>query len=243
VGANQQDNEALAATEPPLRKIGVIGDVHGESHALEYAVRFLLGLPGLDALLCTGDIPAKRGVGDTDACCRLLSQYGVLPVRGNHDRWFVENSAADALPFSTEDEVLTESALFLRSLPACRLFETPRGPLLLCHGLGEDDECRIFPDDDEACVLEQVRADPIVCAGSPAIIVSGHTHVPMLRPLPGDAPVLINAGTLHWGYDCGFVVCDLEAGTVRFYSLDHERACAITPRPVHCLPVRGSGKP
>src|SRR5436853_7065250 len=76
---------------PLLRRIGIIGDVHGEDGALEAALNLLGGITGLDAILCTGDVPGKNGTGDLARCCDLLENAGVMTIRGNHDRWYIEN--------------------------------------------------------------------------------------------------------------------------------------------------------
>jgi predicted phosphodiesterase len=156
--------------------------------------------------------------------------YGVLTVRGNHDRELLTGVGGDG-------PTLSDAArAYLATLPATRAFDTPRGPALLCHGLGEDDVCRLFPEDDDATVMDRVRRDPLIAAGGYRFVVGGHTHVPMYRPLPDGPPVLINAGTLHWGYECGFVVCEFDLGLFRFFTLDHDAGFAVRPGPVHCLP-------
>ncbi len=47
----------------------------------------------LDAVLCVGDV--VDGGGDADRCCALLSAAAVSTVRGNHDRWFLEDTMRD----------------------------------------------------------------------------------------------------------------------------------------------------
>ena len=73
-----------------LRKIGIIGDVHAEDHHLELAIT-TLSTAGAEALLCTGDI--TDGSGDLDRCVELLVKHDVITVRGNHDRWVLQNKA------------------------------------------------------------------------------------------------------------------------------------------------------
>jgi len=82
---------------PILTRVGIIGDVHGQVGPLRTAVTFLRGL-SLDALVCTGDLPPKgytqtvESAMLTNECALLLRDEGVLTVRGNHDRYFVENA-------------------------------------------------------------------------------------------------------------------------------------------------------
>ena len=73
-----------------IQRIGIIGDVHSE-HILLAAALEHLQQENVDTILCTGDL--TDGPGDLDACTKLLSHHDVLTVRGNHDRWVLENKA------------------------------------------------------------------------------------------------------------------------------------------------------
>jgi predicted phosphodiesterase len=118
-----------------VTRIGIIGDVHGEDKALEVVLTFLQAQPGLDAFLCTGDLPGKQGVGDTNRCCELLQEYNVLTIRGNHDRWFTENEGVREMLGMVNDPVSLANRAYIATLPRTRTFDTPFGSLLLCHGV------------------------------------------------------------------------------------------------------------
>jgi predicted phosphodiesterase len=194
---------------------GIIGDVHGEDAALEATLDFLHSEGPLDSLICTGDIPAKKGIGDTDRCCKLLRDAGVLTIRGNHDRWYIENESVRQLFGSDETPASSETKLFLRDLPPFREFETPLGTILLCHGIARDDMSGIYPggsDDEISRALESYGLP-----GKFRFMVNGHTHRRMIRPL--HDLTIINAGSLRWEEKPGFLIADFNAAKVYLFDL------------------------
>lgn len=196
------------------RRLGLLGDVHGEDALLERALGELEEL-GADLRLCTGDI--ADGPGDVTRCCELLAAHDVLTVRGNHDRWLLANTMRE-LPDATRRDSLAERTLsYLEALPATHTLSTPLGSVMLCHGLGKDDMGGVRPDDDGYALevndlLHQLRRDPSV-----AMVVNGHTHRPMVRHFEGLT--IINAGTLLRHHDPGYLVADLETGRVDRHGL------------------------
>ena len=196
-----------------LRRVGAIGDVHGEDVLLEAAIHFLEHEGRVDATLCVGDI--VDGQGNVDRCGTLLRNHGVQTVAGNHDRWFLANEQR-GLPDATR-EVRPNTWAWLESLPRTRRFRTAAGTLLLCHGVGENDMAELRPETRGYGLqaLHELRAlwlDPEV-----DLVVGGHTHARMVRPFPGL--VFINAGTLHREHGPGFVMLDFAARKVELYDL------------------------
>jgi len=201
-----------------VRRIGVIGDVHSEGDALGVALAFLSALPYLDALLCTGDLSAREGAGDTARVCYLLKTADALTVRGNHDRWYLENAPvrAAALGRSSANADDVRASAFIASLPPIREFDTPHGPLLLCHGLRDNDMAGIYPGDDDAQAAAGLWRHELT-RERVRFVVNGHTHRRMVRTLEGVT--IINAGTLLWNNDPCFLVADFDALTVQFYDI------------------------
>ena len=83
-------NSKLA--DKPLRTVGIVGDIHCEAESLKTALRFLKEA-NVDLILAVGDI--VDGKGDANECCRLLKEFGVATVRGNHERWFLRGEMRD----------------------------------------------------------------------------------------------------------------------------------------------------
>lgn len=207
-----------------IARAGLIGDIHGQARTLEVVLDYLRAL-SLDALLCTGDLPMKgytqsRETADTaNTCARLLRDANVQTVRGNHDRYFVENAADPTLSamFRAEWDASAEALAFARSLPPTLRRETPQGDLLLCHGFGGDDMAGIYPGGGDAPIAEALRRSGH--AEGLRYMVAGHTHRRMLRTVAGVT--IVNPGALiHDEEPPGFAVADLETGKVTFYVIE-----------------------
>jgi predicted phosphodiesterase len=188
----------------------VLGDVHTEDVALAAALARLAAEP-LDAILCVGDIVDGRG--DADRTCALLRDAGVLAVRGNHDRWFLRGTPL-GMPDDTRS-LAPDNRAWLSSLPVVRLFETPLGGLILCHGISDDDMVVLRSDTDEYSLRWLEPLQRLQENSSIALMVAGHTHERMVRVLEGLT--VINAGTFHREYPQGFIVVDLEHRVVRCF--------------------------
>jgi len=199
----------------PLRRLGLVGDIHAEHEALSTALRALASLDA-DAIVAVGDI--VDGAGDPNRCCELLSGCGALVVRGNHERWLLEGTMRD-LPEATSLRSLGEaSRRFLEDLPRTRELVTIAGSLLLCHGLGPDDMASLRSGDYGHAIELNKALQRIVREERYAIVVSGHTHERMVRRV--GSVTFVNAGTLHRACDPCFGLLDLEGELVIFYALE-----------------------
>ncbi len=207
---------APAPNAAPLRRVGVIGDVHACDVRLEQLLRHFAART-LDAVWCVGDV--LNGPGDNDRCARLLAAAAVVTVRGNHDRWCLRGgSQMDGAPALSE--LSAASQAFLRGLPATVERAAPDGtPVLLCHGLGRDDMDGISAGDYGYALevneeLAALRAD-----GRFRIVVKGHRHQPSVWRV--DQVTFVDAGTLlrHDSPVCGAEL-DLELMQVRQLALD-----------------------
>ena len=218
-----------------VTRIGIIGDIHSEDELLAATLDFLRQQPGLNALLCVGDV--VTGPGDAGRCCRLLREAGVRTVRGNHDRWFLNQVRGLGgylhLPRATaDDEVTGDDRAFLESLPVTHCVETPHGCLLLCHGLGDDDNSGVYSGDSGPALEGNHRLHALVGAGDFRFIVNGHTHDRMARTF--DTLTIINAGTLRRDKNPCFAIADFTENRVQFYDMEPDTR-AITPSEMFAL--------
>lgn len=218
-------------TAPPslVRRVGVIGDVHGEHTALSGALTYLSGLAlPVDTILCTGDLVDGHEGTCVDRCCELLQEHRVLTVRGNHDRWFFEREGARERLGMSHEPIGESSRALLANLPTTLRFATPLGELLLCHGLGENDLAELFPETDDTRVEEMLKDHLGEITEGPGVrfLINGHTHTKMVRRL--GALTILNVGTLQWGYSPGFAVADFEHGEVQFFEVDPDSGI-VTP--------------
>jgi putative phosphoesterase len=197
-----------------LQRIGVIGDIHAEDHYLQAALEFLAD-SNLDLIMAVGDVADGRG--SVDRCCRLLQQYHVITVSGNHERWFLAQEARDLPDATPLGDVSSEARLYLSSLPKTLEYETAAGSLLLCHGLGEYDMGGVWPGDDGYALESNFALLRLMLEAKYRFVVNGHTHQRMVRSF--EQLTIINAGTLFHEHDPCFLIADFEHGFVQYYDL------------------------
>jgi predicted phosphodiesterase len=195
-----------------IRRVGLIGDVHGEDESLALVLRALREL-GADTLLQTGDI--ADGPGDVERCVALLEEHRVLSVRGNHDRWLLANHQR-ALPYARALSATPARVVsFLSQLPLTREFRSPRGHVLLCHGLGSNDLAGVKPDTDGRDISSNEELQRLIFDRKFRFVLNGHTHRAMLRTF---GPLsIVNGGTLLRDHERAFTFVDFERGDLLRY--------------------------
>lgn len=211
----------------PLSRIGILGDVHACDARLEAALHFLRAL-NVERILCVGDI--VDGLGDGERCCELLQQFDVATVRGNHDRWLLNGEMRDLEGSVALASLGANAVAFLRALPLTLAFETTCGPLLLCHGVGENDMNKLTPDDYGYALECNDELQALMWAGTFRFIVGGHTHQRMVKRF---GPLTwINAGALpDWSGPC-FALADFARGTVEFYEFNGDKVAGLAEKVV-----------
>lgn len=199
----------------PLRRVGLIGDVHAEDALLAAALKHL-SRGQLDAILCVGDI--VDGPGDVNRCVALLEEQGVQCVRGNHDRWIQMGVLRDIRGWHRIADLDSRAWDFITSLPRTREFDTVAGRLLLCHGVGNDDMTFLNPDSFGYDLTANLELQRLMREREFASMVCGHTHRRMVRRF-GKLCVL-NVGSLCRDQEPIVTIADFEAWTVSHYLLD-----------------------
>jgi putative phosphoesterase len=190
-----------------IRRVGLIGDVHCEDQALELVLEEL-SRQGVELVLQAGDI--SDGAGDLERTIALLEQHRVLAVRGNHDRWLLGNQLRD-LPFATVLANVTSASLdYLSRLPATRELTSPRGNVLLCHGLGDNDMASVKPHHEGYDIEVNTELQRLIAERRFQFVLNGHTHRSMLRRFGSLS--IINAGTLLRDAERCFMIVDFERG-------------------------------
>ena len=202
----------------PLRRVAILGDVHGDTPRLSIALEFIASVKGLDGILCVGDIVNLEA--DTESCCHLLIEHHVAVIRGNHDRWFLQNLGAYLAKDHGGTEIGLRSRAFIAGLPAMRDFETVSGPLLLCHGLLEDDLAGLYPRGHFCSPAVHLRLSMLEESHEVKWLVAGHTHRRMFQEFGGMR--IVNPGTVCLEKDSGFCVVDFERGRIQFYDIDEK---------------------
>ena len=212
-------------------RIGIIGDIHAEHEHLARALTFLDG-HGVDAVLSTGDVADGRGCLET--CIELLEAYAVLAVRGNHDRWVLEQKARHVANANLRDDLSDKAVTYLEALPQERRLCTPRGTLLLCHGVGTNDLRKVWPGTERLAPQRSPELDTLLTSGEVRIMVNGHVHYRTL--IHFEALTLLNAGTLKGDHRPGFSVLDLDQDYVESFEFDGDGLTSVKRQPFFARP-------
>ncbi len=168
---------------------------------------------GIETVLCTGDV--ADGGGDIERCCELLREAGVFTVRGNHDRWLLDDrvrGVPDAHRLSSLGE---SSRSYLSSLPKSIEFDTAQGPLMLCHGVAHNDLRKVWPGTERMGPERSHELDRILQTDRFRFVINGHSHYRVLVDFP--RLLLVNAGTLVGRHRPGISTIDFETGVVSAY--------------------------
>jgi predicted phosphodiesterase len=199
---------------PPIKVLGVLGDIHAEDVSLEAALTFFDSL-GVTQIVSVGDIVTGRG--DPDQCCRLLKSRKIPTVRGNHDRWFLRDDMTDLPWFTHRSQMSVTAEKFLDQLPVTLELEAVGGRLLLCHGLGRSDMAGVMPDETEAAARSNRDLHELLTYQRYRYVVNGHTHHHLVRTF--DETTIINAGTLRRDHQPCLTVIDFEHAKVTFFHI------------------------
>ena len=200
-----------------------LSDVHSNHQALS-AVLEHAAEQGVDRLYCLGDIVGYNA--HPNECIELLRKAEVAALQGNHD-WAATvgtsegfNAYAVAGVDYARRALSAPNRAWLQSLPF--ELQTTLGDckLAMYHGSPRDPLMEyVFPSTrpDERTAL--LRA-----AGSPNVLVLGHTHVPMR--LEHDGALLINPGSVGQPRDgdprTSYAILDSSDRATQFHRLDYD---------------------
>lgn len=198
-----------------ISRIGIIGDVHAQHVFLRAALECLQRV-GVDTLLCTGDL--VDGEGCVEACIDLLEAYEVQVVRGNHDRWLLQDKARHVPHAHTRADVSARAVAYLEALPQEIEVRTQAGNLLLCHGVGRNDLAKVWPGSERMPPERSTRLDDIIASGAYRWLINGHMHYRTV--IHFEELTLINAGTLKNRHRPGFALLDLASSRLTGYEFD-----------------------
>jgi predicted phosphodiesterase len=241
-------------------RYGVVGDVHGNLHALETALAALDAMSA-EVLLCPGDLV---GYGPRpNQCVAMLADRGAVAVAGNHDLMAIDRLPRDALPRLQRETIeWTREALdpstrdYLTGLP---LDARTDDGLVLTHGGLGDPELYVRDGVEARAQLAKLgERDPDARA-----LLAGHTHHPMacsarlelppegeVRLPPAAGPWFLNAGSVGQPREpdpvVRVLVIDLDEGRLTFLALRYDdaatrrelRAAGLPEHACHLAPGR-----
>lgn len=199
-------------------RIGFIGDIHTEVDRLQWALEVLRSQE-VERVCATGDIVDGPYTGEAIThACSLLKDANAVTVLGNHDRWFLDGERREREDATLFEELDDPTRDFLQALPSSAELNTPRGKLLLGHGLGSNDMASLYPYDHGQAVRLNTSLQEILAQRQHRFVVSGHTHVRMVRNIEGVT--FVNAGALHAEREpCCCLVLDIAQMRAQFFDL------------------------
>jgi predicted phosphodiesterase len=187
-------------------RIAIFSDVHGNSLALDAVLHDIDQAGGVDAVWFGGD-SAALGFDPAGAIQRLDAIPGLVAVRGNTDRYLVEDTTEADIAVLKRAE--TDHAGALASMPFGRGFSWTVGAvtafgyrgwleaLPLEHRITLPDGTRVLlvhaspgRDDGDGTLPEQSddQLREILAGAHADLVITGHTHIPLDRTV-GDVRV------------------------------------------------------
>lgn len=175
-------------------RLAAIADIHGNCMALEAVLADIRRL-GIDTVVNLGD--HLSGPLEARRTADLLIARDFTSIRGNHDRWLIEQSPAEMGPSdqAAHAQLQPEHRDWLAALPPTLVF---RDEIFLCHGT---------PASDTTYWMEQVSTNGLVQMASIEdieegaegidlpLILCGHTHIPRVVRLR-DGRLVVNPGSV-----------------------------------------------
>jgi diadenosine tetraphosphatase ApaH/serine/threonine PP2A family protein phosphatase len=175
-------------------RFAAIADVHGNSLALDAIIADIRS-QGIDDIVNLGDMAS--GPLDARQAVDSLMALGAINVRGNHDRYLVEQTPdemwpSDRIAHAQLDRVHLD---WLRSLPMTAIF---RDTVYLCHATPSDDNVywleTVMPDG--AVRIAAIEAIEKTAQGiEQSLILCGHSHIPRAVKLR-DGRLVVNPGSV-----------------------------------------------
>ena len=193
-------------------KLGIIGDVHAEDVRLESSLGFLAN-QGCNKIVCTGDI--IDGPGCPNRSVELLKAFEVVTVRGNHDRWIIENKARHVKNAHNINDLSRSTLDYLKLLPTQAEFLFGKIRVLLCHGIGKNDLKKVWPGTNRLEPLKSKELDRIICEENFDYMINGHIHFRTMVHF--KKLTLINAGTISGEFSPGCTILDFDKEVIQGY--------------------------
>ena len=198
-------------------KVALISDVHGNVSALR-AVMEHARANGATAFLNAGDMVGLPHPGET---IQLLRDKDVLNVIGNIDRAALRIASGKKVKdrqWEMATEMLKESELeWLESLPDELRLDICGRTVLVTHASPGQEAEKLTPSTPEArlrYLAEEGRAD---------VIVTGHSHVPMVRECVGT--LFVNPGSVgrpRDGAEASYALLDFPSMTAKLIRVPYD---------------------
>lgn len=168
-------------------KIGLISDIHADLKALNKALRLLKNRHAVDSIWCAGDL-VGRGSDPNDVVARIVENH-IPAVLGNHDEFALR--LRQTRPEKSGEMLNYSPATFQRLATLPRTYRTRYSgrSVVMVHGTPRSnmEAMRLTPASRSTSLnwLGKIGA---------TILITGHTHVPMMAQSPTG--LIVNPGSL-----------------------------------------------
>lgn len=181
-------------------KLAVIADIHGNHLALEAVLNDIEKHEVTDIVNLGDCFSGPLTAGKT---ANILMKYNFPTIRGNHDRYLIEQKSehmgpSDACAYAQLEQKHID---WLHTLPETLIFQND---IFLCHGTPENDSLywmeRVL--DNAEIVANSIETIESHAKGiNCSLILCGHTHIPRACRLR-TGQMLVNPGSVGCpGYD------------------------------------------
>lgn len=175
-------------------RFAVIADIHSNADALK-AVLADISNQRIESIVNLGDhLSGPMAARET---AELILANDMMSIRGNHDRWLVENTREDMISIdgAAFDQLEERHLNWLRSLPPTLWLSED---VLACHGTPKSDttywmERVSQPGDVVTGTLQEISDEASDIDAS--LFLCGHTHLPRRMDLP-DGRIILNPGSV-----------------------------------------------
>lgn len=181
-------------------RLAVIADIHGNDLALQ-AVFADIAAQHIDDIVNLGD--CFSGPLEAGKVAARLTALDIPTVRGNHDRYLIEQSPDAMWPSDriAHGEMLPGHLDWIRALPVTHVH---RGEFFMCHATPQDDS-RYWLEDvlEDGTVRRKllVEIEALAHGIEQPVILFGHSHLPAVLRL-SDGRLMVNPGSVGCpGYD------------------------------------------
>ena len=165
-----------------MTRLGLISDIHSDVEALE-AVLAKLDDCGCSQVVCAGDAIDFDLPPGTEETVELLRSRDVVCIRGNHERWILDESRENRLSRTAVERLRTLPTSWSSIIDGIRFAMHHARPGSDMDGI---DESMIDPGEVPG-LLAEAEAD---------VLIVGHTHAPMVFDAPAGSGMIVNPGAL-----------------------------------------------
>ncbi|MBP1848599.1 metallophosphoesterase family protein [Rhizobium halophytocola] len=200
-------------------RFAAIADIHGNDLALRAVLDHIAG-QGIDRIVNLGD--CFSGPLRADRTFAILKDLDIPTVRGNHDRYLVENPVDTLGPSDAHAHGQLDAAAFawLRALPFDRVF---LDEVYLCHATPQDDDVYFLETvDSDGNIRPQVmeEVERLARGIGESLILCAHSHIARSARL-SDGRLVVNPGSV------GCPAYDDDMPVPHKVEVGHPRACYV----------------